>query len=63
MKILKIGSQVEKRYMKVCIYERTKVMALIIEFKVLGQSITKFSTVGALRVSGKGQTYNDLYWM
>lgn len=63
MKILKIGSQVEKRCIKVCIYKRTKVMALTVEFKVLGKSITQFSTVTAWRVSGKAQTYNDLYWM
>ena len=63
MNILKIGSQVEKRSMKVCIYNRTKVMALIIDYKVLGQSITRFSTLSAFRVSGKGQSYNDLYWL
>ena len=63
MKILKIGSQVEKRCVKVYIYKRTKIMALNVEFKVSGQSITKFSTVTAWRVSGKSQTYNDLYWM
>jgi len=63
MKILKIGPQVEKRYMKVCIYKRSKVMALTVEFKVLGQSISKFSTITACRISGKAQTYNDLYWL
>ena len=63
MKILKIGSQVEKRYTKVYIYKRTKVMALTVEFKTLGKSITRFSTVVAFRVSGRGQTYNDLYWL
>ena len=63
MNILKIGSQVEQRSVKVYIYKRTKVMALVIEYNALGQSITRFSTLGAWRVSGKGQTYNDLYWM
>ena len=63
MNILKIGSQVEKRSMKVYIYNRTKVMAIIIEYKVLGQSITRFSTTGAFRVSGRNQSYNDLYWL
>ena len=61
MKILKIGSQVEKRCVKVYIYKRTKAMALTVEFKVLGKSITNFSTVIACRVSGKA--YNDLYWL
>ena len=63
MNILKIGSQVKKRSTKVHIYKRTKVMALIIDYKVLGQSITRFSTLSAFRVSGKGQSYNDLYWL
>ena len=63
MKILKVGSQVEKRYVKVYIYKRTKLMALTVKFKVLGKSITNFSTVIACRVSGKAQTYNDLYWL
>ena len=63
MKILKIGSQVEKRCMKVYMYKRTKVMALTVKFKVLGKSITEFSTVMACRVSGKAQTCNDLYWL
>ena len=63
MNILKIGSQVEQRFVKVHIYKQTKVMALVIEFKALGQSITRFSTLCAFRLSGRGQTYNDLYWM
>lgn len=63
MKILMIGSQVEQRALKVCFYKRTQVMALIIEFKALNRSIAKFSTLGAFRVTGRGQTYNDLYWM
>lgn len=63
MKILKIGSQVEKRSMKVYIYKRTKVMALVIEYRALSQSLTRFSTPSALRVSGRNQTYNDLYWL
>lgn len=63
MKILKVGSQVEQGNLKVCFYKKTRVMALIIEFKALSQSISKFSTLGAFRVSGRGQTYNDLYWM
>ena len=63
MKILKVGSQVDKRRMKVYIYKRNKAMALYTEFKVLDKSITMFSTVIAFRVSGRGQTYNDLCWM
>ena len=63
MKILKVGSQVEKRCVKVYIYKRTKLMALTVKFKVLGKSITDFSAVNACRVSGKAQTYNDLYWL
>ena len=63
MNILKIGSQVEKRSVKVYIYKRTQVMALTIDYKVLGQSITRFSTTGAFRVSGRKQSYNDLYWL
>ena len=64
MKILMIGSQVEQRALKVCYYKRTQVMALIIDFKALNRSIANFSTlVGAFRVTGRGRTYNDLYWM
>ena len=62
MKILKIGSQVEKRCVKVYMHKRVKVMSLTVKFKVLGQSITEFSTITAWRVSGKAQTCNDLYW-
>ena len=65
MKITKIGSQVEQNPLRVCYYVRTKVMVLVVDFKAVGAELNlcKFKHVGAYRVSGRSQTYNDWYWM
>jgi len=65
MKILKIGSQVKQVDFRVRSYTKSKVMVIGVDYKSLypNQNVGEFSYITAYRTSGRGQAYNDLFWL